>query len=238
MFTIFDIIILTILFASSIMGFYRGMLYITINLLGFIASILLAMFLYSYVRIIFSGYIANDLVTSIGSGVVSYIFSLVVFTFLSSKIVFLFKEISCGIFDRSLGFLIGIIRGYIISLLIFGVVAVLGSRTYLNADKTEDIIYNLEKDKYPEWLKGSVTIPYLEKSLKFSISYVPKDFLDSIETLKDDKDVNQIDEIKKKKRNESKSVIEVPAEEVLQEGINEILPADGKDRLKNIPNSI
>ena len=51
MFTIFDIIILTILFASSIMGFYRGMLYITINLLGFIASILLAMFLYTYVKI-------------------------------------------------------------------------------------------------------------------------------------------------------------------------------------------
>lgn len=229
MFTIFDIIILTILFASSIMGFYRGMLHITINFLGFIASILVAMFLYSYVRIIFSGYIANDLVTSIGSGVVSYIFSLVVFTFLSSKIIFLFKEISCGVLDRFFGFIIGIIRGYIISLLIFGVVAVLGSGTYLKADKTEDIIYKLEKDKYPQWLKDSVTIPYLEKSLKFSISYIPKDLLDSIETLKEDRDVNQIDEIKKKKHNESRSVIEIPAEEALEKGINEILPTIGEE---------
>lgn len=232
MLTIFDIIILTVLFASSIMGFYRGMLYITINLLGFVASIFVAVFLYPYIRIIFLGYIANDLVTSIGSGIISYIFSLVVFTFLTSKIVFLFKEISCGILDRFLGFIIGIIRGYIISLLIFGVVAVLGSGTYLKADKTEDIIYNLERDKYPEWLKNSVTIPYLENSLKTSISYIPKDFLDSIDTLKDDRDVNQIDEIKNKKLNESRSVIEVPIEGGLEERINEILPAAGKESIE------
>lgn len=228
MLTIFDIIILTVLFASSIMGFYRGVLYITINLLGFIASILVAIFLYPYIRIIFLGYIANDLVTSIGSGIISYIFSLVVFTFLSSKIIFLFKEIRYGILDRFLGFIIGIIRGYIISLIIFGVVAVLGSGTYLKADKTEDIIYNLEKDKYPQWLKDSVTIPYLENSLKFSINYVPKDFLDSIDKFKEDDGVNQIDEIKKKKRDESRSVIELPTEARLEEGIKEILPSTGK----------
>jgi len=225
MLTIFDIIILTILFASSIMGFYRGMFYITINLLGFIASIFAAMFLYPYMRIMLSGYIANDLVTSIGSGVVSYIISLVIFTFLSSKIIFIFKEISHGILDRFFGFIIGIIRGYIISLLIFGVVAVLASGTYLKADKTEDIIYNLEQDKYPQWLKDSVTIPYLEKSLKFSVGYIPKDFLDSIKIWKEDKDTNQIDEIKKKKHKESRSTIEIPTEELLEKGINEILPA-------------
>lgn len=229
MLTIFDIIILTVLFASSIMGFYRGVLYITINLLGFVASILVAVFLYPYIRIIFLGYIANDLVTSIGSGIISYIFSLVVFTFLSSKIIFLFKEISGGILDRFIGFIIGIIRGYIISLLIFGVVAVLGSGTYLKADKIEDVIYNLEKDKYPHWLKDSVTIPYLENSLKFSINYIPKDFLDSIDTLKEDKGINQIDEIKNKKRNESRSVIELSTEENLEEKINEILPAASKE---------
>lgn len=226
MFTIFDIIILTILFVSSIMGLYRGMIYITINLLGFIASIFAAIFLYSYVRLIFSGYIANDLVTSIGSGVVSYIFSLIVFTFLSSKIVILFKEVSQGIFDRLLGFVLGTIRGGLISLLIFSVVAVFTAGTYSGAEKAEDIVYNLEADKYPVWLKDSVTTPYLETTLKSSISYIPKDLLNSIDLPKEDKDINQIDEIKRKKHGEVRSVLEIPMDKSLEKGIDEILPDD------------
>lgn len=226
MFTVFDIIILTILFASSIMGLYRGMIYITINLLGFIASIFAAIFLYSYVRIIFSGYIANDLVTSIGSGVVSYIFSLIVFTFLSSKIIFLFKEVSQGIFDRFLGFVLGSLRGGLISLLLFSVVAVFTAGTYSGAEKAEDVIYNLEKDKYPEWLKDSVTTPYLETTLKNSIRYIPKDLLDSIDLSKEDKDINQIDEIKKKKHGEVRSVLEIPMDKTLEKNIDELLPDD------------
>ena len=226
MFTVFDIIILTILFASSIMGLYRGMIYITINLLGFIASIFAAIFLYSYVRIIFSGYIANALVTSIGSGVVSYIFSLIVFTFLSSKIIFLFKEVSQGIFDRFLGFVLGVVRGGLISLLLFSVVAVFTAGTYSGVEKAEDVIYNLEKDKYPEWLKDSVTTPHLETTLKNSIRYIPKDLLDSIDISKEDKDINQIDEIKKKKHGEVRSVLEIPMDKTLEKGIDELLPDD------------
>ena len=68
-FTLFDILILTILSISSLLGLYRGLINITINLLGFIASIFAAIALYTYVRIIFSGYIENELVTSIASGI-------------------------------------------------------------------------------------------------------------------------------------------------------------------------
>ena len=138
-FTIFDIIILTIFSASSLMGLYRGMVCITINLLGFVASLFVAIFLYSYVRIIFSGYVENDLVTSIASGVVSYIFSLIVFTFLTSKIVLLFKDLSQGIFDRLLGFAIGAIRGGLISVLLFAIIAIFMVGTYTEAEKQKTL---------------------------------------------------------------------------------------------------
>ncbi len=225
-FTIFDIIILTILFVSSLMGLYRGMVCITINLLGFIASIFVAIFLYSYVRIIFSGYVANELVTSIASGVVSYIFSLIVFTFLTSKIVLLFKEVSQGVFDRFLGFAIGIVRGGLISLLIFAVIAIFTAGTYSGTEKLEDVVYNLEMEKYPEWLKTSMTARYLEKALKDSVSYIPKDLLNSIKLPKDNKngEEDMIDVIKRKKGSDVKSSIEIPMDDVLENGIDEILP--------------
>lgn len=223
MFTIFDIIILTILFASSIMGLYRGVVYITVNFLGFIASIFAAIFLYSYVYIIFSKYIANDLVSSIGSGIISYIVSLIVFTFLSSKIVLLFKENSQGVFDRLIGFIIGLARGGIISLLIFSIVAVFSTGTYSGAEKAEDIVNNLSIDKYPEWLKDSITTEYLEKTLKNSIVYIPKNVLDSIKIPKEDKETNQIDKIKKKKSEKMDPISKRPIDKSFKNSIDKII---------------
>jgi membrane protein required for colicin V production len=220
-FTIFDIIILTIFSASSLMGLYRGMVCITINLLGFVASIFAAIFLYSYVRIIFSGYVENDLVTSIASGVVSYIFSLIVFTFLTSKIVLLFKDLSLGFLDRLLGLAVGAIRGGLISLLIFAVIAIFMTGTYSENEKAEDIVNNLKSEKYPDWLKKSVTTIYLEKTLKTSISYLPEELLNSIKITKSGKkdDEDMIDEIKRKKAVEVQSSIISPLSKVIDSSV-------------------
>jgi membrane protein required for colicin V production len=220
-FTIFDIIILTIFSASSLMGIYRGMVCITINLLGFVASIFAAIFLYSYVRIIFSGYVENDLVTSIASGVASYIFSLIVFTFLTSKIVLLFKDLSLGFFDRLLGFAVGIIRGGLISLLIFAVVAIFMAGTYTGAEEAEDVVNNLEMEKYPEWLKDSVTTVYLERALKEFVSYIPKELWGSIKMPKsgEKSDEERINEIKRKKGSEVQSSIIAPLSKILEDEV-------------------
>jgi membrane protein required for colicin V production len=232
-FTIFDIIILTVLSASSFLGLYRGMISITINLLGFVASIFAAIYLYSYVRIIFSGYVENELVTSIVSGIASYIASLIVFTFLSSKIVLLFKSVSLGIFDRLLGFIIGLVRGGFISILIFLVVAVFTAGTYSGVEKPEEMITKLEMEKYPKWLKTSMTAPHLEKVLKAVFAYIPQDMLDSIEMPKDNSKTDEdiIDIIKRKKEgevkpSEVKSSTEIPLDKALTNSINEVLEDD------------
>ena len=165
-FTLFDILILTILSISSLFGLYRGIINITINLLGFIASIIVAIFLYSYIRILFSGYVDNDLVTPIASGVTAYVISLIVFTFITSKILLLFDGASKGVFDRFLGLIVGIIRGGLFVLILFAIIAIFTAGTYSGADKPEDLIHNLSADDYPGWLKDSTTTPYLEKNIK------------------------------------------------------------------------
>ena len=66
----------------------------------------------------------------------------------------------------------------------------------------------------------------METTLKDSIRYIPKDLLNSIEISKEDKDINQIDEIKKKKHGEVRSVLEIPMDKTLEKGIDELLPDD------------
>lgn len=210
-FTLFDIIILTIIAISSLSGLYRGMINITINLLGFIGSIIVAIFLYSYVRVLFSGYVDNELVTSLASGITSYIISLIVFTFLTSKIVLLFDGSRKSIFDRFLGLIMGVIRGVLCSLILFAIIAIFTTGTYTEAENVEDLVFNLSSDEYPEWLKNSTTTLHLEKLLKSSTSMLPKEILHSVKMPQSQKnrDENIIDAIKRRKSEDAKSSIEM-----------------------------
>ncbi|GAB4162467.1 MAG: hypothetical protein Tsb006_0700 [Rickettsiaceae bacterium] len=180
-FTLFDIIILTVITSSSFLGLYRGALQITINLIGFIASIIFAVLSYPYVKTIFSDYLKNDLIGSIASGISAYIISLVIFTFLASKVISLLSGMSLGWFDRVCGFVIGFVRGILIALLIFVITAIFTNGTYSKAELVEELVLKISKEDYPEWLKISTTTPYLEKSAKEIIEVIPKDILHSVE---------------------------------------------------------
>lgn len=173
-FTLFDIIIFASIITSTMLGFYRGAIAITINLIGFFVSIVAAVFLYSYAQEFVGGYIENALINSIVSGVSSYLVSLAVFTFVASKIIFLLTPISRGIFDRITGLLIGIIRGAIFAILLFAAIAIFTSKTYSESQVFEDMVLKLSDEKYEDWLKQSQTTPYLEESLKAFVKYLPK----------------------------------------------------------------
>ena len=131
--TLFDICIFIIVTISTLFGFYRGIIYITINFLSFVSSIFVAMFAYPYVKILLLRYIENDLLNSILSGLISYIVSLIIFTFIASRVVMLFKGISCGFVDRFLGMIIGIFRGVVISVFLFTILAVFITKSYSGA---------------------------------------------------------------------------------------------------------
>jgi len=199
MFTIFDITIFTIIIISTILGLYKGMLNIVINLLGFVASIVAAIILFPYIKALFIGHIENQLFASIFSGVVAYVISLVVLTFATSKVVALFNPISGGALDRSLGVVFGVLRGLIISVIIFTVVAVLSSGSYLKAQNSLELVSNLDTKKYPDWLSTSKTSDFLEGLLKSSILFLPEDTLKSITLPKTniEKDEEIIDDSKK-----------------------------------------
>lgn len=179
-FTLFDILIITTISVSSLLGIYRGMVDITINLIGFVSSIVAAIILYPYTESLFASYVNNQLASSILSGVCSYIISLIFFTFLSSKILLLLSGVTKGPVDRSLGLFVGFVRGVLFSLMIFTSVAVFTSGTYFSAEKTEDVIFDLSSDEYPEWLKDSVSSEYLEKTLKDATKLIPSEVLNSI----------------------------------------------------------
>ncbi len=220
--TLFDIVILTIVSISSLFGLYKGMIQIVINFLGFIASIVVAILLYPKVVVVFSTYFNNNLIISIASGVSAYIFSLIVFTFSCSSLVMMVSVISKGWLDRLLGVVAGFVRGILISVILFWVLAIFATGAYSKARSLEDLVFNISQEDYPEWLKTAVVTPYLESILKDVVKLIPADILSNIE-LPNTKDIDKdgvVEEINKKAAELNSS-----SDVHLEENIKDLLPA-------------
>jgi len=203
MFTIFDIAVFTVIAVSTIMGLYKGLLGMAINLAGFVASIAAAIFLFPYVQIALAKHIENELLLSILSGTISYVCSLFILTSITSKISDILSVISSGFVDRTLGAIAGLFRGLIISTVIFVLAAIFSSGAYVKAENVEEIVSNLNSEKYPDWLNDSKTTEYLEILLKELLALLPENTLQSIKLPKPEVKVEKgqeiIDNIKRKK---------------------------------------
>ena len=73
----------------------------------------------------------------------------------------------------------------------------------MKAENGEEIISNLNAEKYPDWLNNSKTTEYLEILLKESLALLPKNTLQSIKLPKPEANLETgqeiIDNIKRKK---------------------------------------
>ncbi|WP_250311137.1 CvpA family protein [Rickettsia endosymbiont of Oedothorax gibbosus] len=222
MFTWFDITILAIITASSMLGAYRGLAKVTISLLGFIFSIILAYYLSSYINEVISRYFINHIALVISSGSISYIISWSVCSFLTHKFLLMIAFISGGVVDRTLGLGVGVFRGMIICLFLFLVLTIFFSGSYLQAKTLKDVMQNTTIDKYPEWLKESTTTPYLDQLSKNFIKTLPQNSLESIKLPIKSEIIDTTNVLKKSQSNEYLDKVEKLPEELRQE-LDEVL---------------
>jgi membrane protein required for colicin V production len=225
-FSIFDIIILSLVSFSLFFGIYKGSINIIINFISFIASIIVAILAYPYIKPFFINYITNELFVATISGIISYVLSLVLFTFISSKIIGLCNSVSGGFFDRALGLILGGIRGWIFAVIIFTVVAIFSSGSYVEAENAGELITRIDEEKYPVWLADSKTTPYLQDFLNKIYQILPEDWFKSLKMPKPNKEEGTediIDAINRKK-NGVKSFVEKPMDPDLQEEMEILIP--------------
>jgi uncharacterized membrane protein required for colicin V production len=181
-FTLFDIIILAIVTISSITGMYGGILKLIIGLIGFLAAIVVTYFIYPFVQkfLIEFFLLNNEVIIAILASIISYIPSLIMINFLTSRVSMLVGSVSGGIIDRFLGLFAGFISGAIVGIILFLIVSIITSGSYIKAATVNDIFIANIADKYPEWLKKSLTVRYLDNAARNIILLVPEETLKSI----------------------------------------------------------
>ena len=209
MFTIFDIIILTIITISSICGMYTGLIIFSINLLGFILSIISAFYLYPFIVDVFTRYCSHEVTLVISSGTLSYIISLIFYNFLMNQAKLMVANIRGGILDRLLGLFVGFVRGLSISVTLFVMIAIFTAGSYIKADNLYDISKATKIESYPAWLTKSLITEYLDSISRNILSLFSEESLKSIElpsikNTQDALDVIKDTNIPKQERNDYK----------------------------------
>ena len=150
----FDIFCLIIIIASALLSFKAGLLKNLLNLAKWIASITLIKYSFGYLRIPFKEALnLSPTLIDISIFISVFIISYVTFTLINRLIIGLISSDRSGVIDRLFGFLFGIVRGYIITIIIFSVFSNWGfSNTLLKSYENESVLYEII-DKGKELLK-------------------------------------------------------------------------------------
>ena len=115
----FDVIILVLIFISALFAFFRGfsleLLSISVWVISFFGSYAYGVNLINF----FNKIINNILISTAISYVLVFLIIFVIFSFLTRKFSVFIKDSYVGLIDKSLGFIFGILRGYVIVSLCF-----------------------------------------------------------------------------------------------------------------------
>ena len=110
----FDIIILVLILISALFGFFRGfsleLLSISVWIISFFGSYAYGNNLVNF----FNKIVNNILISTAISYIIAFLALFVIFSFFTRKFSVFIKDSYVGLIDKSLGFIFGILRGYVI----------------------------------------------------------------------------------------------------------------------------
>lgn len=135
----FDIIVILTIMVSAVLSLMRGFVKEILSLTGWLGAVLITFFGFPYVVKAMVGIELDSVVLNVIAIIILFIISMIVLALINNAILSAVRETTRGPIDSSLGFLFGLIRGYIIvSLLHFTVILV-------------------TQDDGPKWLKDGET---------------------------------------------------------------------------------
>ncbi len=159
-FNLFDAAVALILFASGIFAFRRGLVKEVMALGTWILSSIFAFAFYPLAQPFLHDYIENEMLADAATGLGLFSLAVIILVPFGDYLSNLAKNPTLNSIDRSLGFVFGLVRGFLIVCLIF-----LG----LN------FVWPEEQDDQPEWLASSRTAPALAYGIEVVQSVVPED---------------------------------------------------------------
>ena len=163
-FGIIDICFVAILVISGILAYIRGFVREVLSVAAWVGAAFVTLYGYPHVQPIARAHIDNRMIADLAAGGLLFVGSLIIFSVVASVLSHSVRESAASGFDRSLGFLFGVLRG-----------VVLVSLLYLSA------AWFWDRDKLPSAVLEARTYPLIDGSAQILLALVPDDARQSAE---------------------------------------------------------
>ncbi|KPF41926.1 CvpA family protein [Rhizobium sp. G187] len=156
--TIFDGIVIGVVLFSAVLAMVRGFSREVLSIASWAGSVAAAYYLYPLLLPLAKNYTADDRIALAGSAGIIFFVSLIVISFITSRIADFIIDSRIGALDRTLGFLFGAARG-----LLLLVVAV----AFWN--------WLIDVRQRPDWVNEAKTKPFLDGLVLKLEAVLPQD---------------------------------------------------------------
>ncbi|MBC8242088.1 MAG: CvpA family protein [Alphaproteobacteria bacterium] len=153
---IIDIGVVLVLLISGVLAYARGLVHEILSIGGWIGAVLSTIFFYPVIKPLARQFIPIDLAADLSAGVVIFIVTLVILSFVTRALSSRVKESALNVLDRSLGFLFGLTRG-----------ALLVCVAYLGLE------FLVPKSEQPEWITSAKTMPIIVEGAAALVLLMP-----------------------------------------------------------------
>jgi len=156
----FDTIVLGVFFLSTIIAFFRGFIRELLSFGAWVGAAMITVYFFPHADQWMHQYVKSDKVAA-GSGALGvYFIALIVISIINSIILRYVKDADVGLLDNFLGMIFGALRGALI--VSFGFL----------------VLSTVVPKPEPDWLKTSITKPYLKIGADMLVDAAPKYMVD------------------------------------------------------------
>jgi membrane protein required for colicin V production len=172
--TVFDMIVIGIVFLSTLIAFYKGFIQSLLSLIVWVGAGLLSVACYPLIEPKAASYFSNPIVARVAAMFVSYIGVLIILGIAAIPISNLARPISRGVIDRTLGMAFGLTRGLAIVIVIFlSIVLSYGMVQGMTGAEGENGAPAPKDYKAPDWIKKSQTYGLLSSASDTTMKMLP-----------------------------------------------------------------
>jgi membrane protein required for colicin V production len=165
---VFDIFVVGVLLGSGVFAFRRGLVSEILSLGTWVLASVFAWSFFDVTRPLLHEQIQNDMLADAATGLGLFSLAIIILIPLVDYLLSYVKGPTLSSIDRSLGFVFGIVRGFLIMCLLFLVV------TYVWPEGKEGQEEG-KKTEQPKWLAEAKTKPALRYGMEMLKSLAPED---------------------------------------------------------------
>lgn len=158
-FNLIDLIVVTVIVLSGIFALARGFVKEVFSIASWVGAVFATLYGFQPASALARQFIGAPLIADAVAGGTVFLLTLFVLSFVSSFIANRVRGSAVGSVDRSLGFVFGLLRGF-----------VLLSIAYLA------ISWALPPEDQPKWVRAAKTMPLLERGAGLISDFAPAEF--------------------------------------------------------------